>query len=114
MAAYYGGLESPPAPAAVAAADDAGARIAREGIPEQNVPSCSDCHGPGGEPRNPAYPRLAGQYEEYLVLQLELFAGGRRGGSRYAHIMQQVAPRLKPEQMREVARYYASLDESRN
>jgi cytochrome c553 len=109
MAAYYGGLETPLRASAVNAADDPGARIALRGIPEQNVPSCSDCHGPGGDPRNPAYPRLEGQYEEYLVLQLELFASQRRGGSRYAHIMQQVAPRLKPEQMREVARYYASL-----
>ena len=106
---YYGALEPRSSPPVIAAADDPGARIALRGIPEQNVPSCSDCHGPGDGPRNPAYPRLDGQYEEYLVLQLELFARQGRGGSRYAHIMQQVAPRLKPEQMRAVARFYASL-----
>lgn len=105
---YYGGLPSLSASSTAAAGDDAGARIALRGIPEQNVPSCSDCHGPGDGARNPAYPRLEGQYEEYLVLQLELFASQRRGGSRYAHLMQQVAPRLKPEQMRAVARFYAS------
>ena len=109
LANYYGGLEPRTSPPAVAAADDSGARIALRGIPEQNVPSCGDCHGPGDGMRNPAYPRLEGQYENYLVLQLELFASQRRGGSRYAHIMQQVAPRLKPEQMRAVARFYASL-----
>jgi cytochrome c553 len=43
------------------------------------------------------------------VLQLELFAGDRRGGSPYAEIMRRVAMRLKPKQMRAVARYYASL-----
>jgi cytochrome c553 len=109
VSSYYGALEPRSLPAAVAAADNPGARIALRGIPEQNVPSCSDCHGPGDGRRNPAYPRLDGQYENYLVLQLELFASQRRGGSRYAHIMQQVAPRLKPEQMRAVARFYASL-----
>ena len=110
LASYYGGLGSSTASIDVALVDDPGARIALRGIPEQNVPSCSDCHGPADGARNPAYPRLDGQHEEYLVLQLELFASQRRGGSRYAHLMQQVAPRLKPEQMREVARFYASRE----
>lgn len=86
-----------------------GERIASRGIFEQGVPSCSDCHGPGGAPRNAAYPNLAGQYADYLVLQLELFKTQNRGGSPYAHLMNHVATRLNPEQMRDVARYYASL-----
>jgi cytochrome c553 len=108
LANYYGGL-APSANAAPAADTGKGAQIALRGIPEQGVPSCNDCHGPGAETPNPSYPKLAGQYEEYLVAQLQLFAEERRGGTRYAHIMQQVAPRMKPHQMREVARYYASL-----
>jgi cytochrome c553 len=109
LASYYGSLGPHPPSRDLKVANDPGARIAMHGIPEQNVPSCSDCHGPAEGERNPAYPRLDGQYEEYLVLQLELFASQRRGGSRYAHIMQQVAPRLKPEQMRDVARFYARV-----
>jgi cytochrome c553 len=105
-------------PAASDAADDAraraesesGWRIASEGIPNQGIPSCVDCHGPGHAARNAAYPRLAGQYTDYLVLQLELFKEGRRGGSPYAHLMARVAARLTAEQMQSVARYYASLD----
>ena len=34
---------------------------------------------------------------------------GVRGGSRYAHLMEKVAPRLTEEQIRDVADYYASL-----
>lgn len=83
--------------------------IAMEGLPEQGVPSCMDCHGPGDHRHNQAYPNLEGQYADYLVLQLELFQDGRRGGSPYAHLMSHVATRLKPEQMRDVAAYYASL-----
>jgi cytochrome c553 len=86
-----------------------GRDIAMRGIRAQGVPSCADCHGPSPGPRNPAYPRLAGQYADYLVLQLELFERHLRGGSEYAHIMENVASRLQPEQMRSVARYYASL-----
>ena len=65
--------------------------------------------GPGAARRNPLYPLLAGQYAAYLVLQLELFDRGQRGGSAYARLMRPVATRLTPEQMRDVALYYASL-----
>lgn len=86
-----------------------GRRIATRGIPVQGLPSCAECHGPTASERNPAYPLLAGQYAEYLVGQLELFKRQGRGGSSYQHIMVNVASRLKTEQMRDVARYYASL-----
>ncbi len=65
--------------------------------------------GPGSAARNPVYPELAGQYADYLALQLDLFKHARRGGTAYAHIMLQVAAGLTAEQMREVALFYASL-----
>jgi cytochrome c553 len=34
---------------------------------------CSACHGPGGRSRNPLFPTLAAQSEEYLVTQLKAF-----------------------------------------
>jgi cytochrome c553 len=54
------------------------------------------------------YPQLAGQYAEYLALQLRLFKDDRRGGTPYAHIMRMVAARLTLEQIAAVAAYYAS------
>ncbi|MGH8603686.1 MAG: c-type cytochrome, partial [Gammaproteobacteria bacterium] len=48
-------------------------------------------------------------YADYLVLQLQLFKAQQRGGSGYAHIMRRVAAGLSVAQMRDVARYYASL-----
>jgi cytochrome c553 len=86
-----------------------GEEIAAHGLPSEGVPSCMDCHGPGPQRRNPAYPNLAGQYANYLVLQLELFEQDSRGGSAYAPIMRHVATRLSPHEMREVAAYYESL-----
>ena len=91
---------------------DLGRRIAHEGIPEARVPACVECHGPRGRRTKDAYPVLNGQPAEYLVLQLELFKQERRGGSPYAHLMQEVAPRLDPEQMRAVALYFESLGAS--
>lgn len=56
----------------------------------------------------PVYPVLAGQYADYLILQLELFKKEHRGASAYVHLMRPVATRLTPEQMRDVALYYES------
>lgn len=112
LAFYYENLQEPSP--SFAHQDDAaaiarGAAIAQRGIPSQRVPSCVDCHGPGATRRNPAYPLLAGQYADYLVLQLELFKKEQRGGSAYAHLMRPVAANLTSEQIRDVALYYASL-----
>ena len=112
IARHYAGLGEwsvGPASAEAEAARELGERIAREGIPRQRVPACTACHGPGGGPRNPVYPELAGQYADYLALQLTLFKQDVRGGTAYAHIMRTVAGRLTPEQIRAAALYYASL-----
>ena len=112
LALYYSRQTGPslsrPRPE-TAAAIERGQAIAQRGIPDERVPACAACHGPGAARRNPAYPVLAGQYAEYLVLQLQLFHEEKRGGSAYAHLMHPVATRLTPEQMRDVALYYASL-----
>lgn len=110
LARYYAALPAPsPRRAATLAAVERGRRIAHQGVPAKRIPSCADCHGPGATRRNPAYPSLAGQDASYLVLQLELFHNEHRGGSAFAHLMRPVAKRLTPEQMRDVAAYYASL-----
>jgi cytochrome c553 len=119
LALYYGSLQEPsplppPMPQASMSAIESGKAIASRGIPRQRVPACVACHGPGATRRNPIYPILAGQYADYLVLQLELFNKGYRGGSAYAHLMRPVATRLTHEQMRDVALYYASLPAARD
>jgi cytochrome c553 len=109
LADYYAALPRPaPAPDA-SAATGLGADIAQRGLPEHRIPACSACHGPGNVRQNPIYPELAGQYAEYLELQLKLFKQEQRGGTAYAHIMLQIAGRMTEEQMRAVARHYASL-----
>ena len=112
IARYYANLpqllSSNPRPN-VAPAVERGREIAVLGIPSKRVPACASCHGPSSTPRNPIYPNLAGQHAEYLALQLELFKKDIRGGTPYAHIMRSVAARLTPEQIRDVALYYASL-----
>ena len=115
LVSYYTALarlRSVPSEQPIDAAIRRGESIAQRGIPSQRVPACIDCHGPASIPRNEAYPVLNGQYAEYLVLQLTLFKEERRGGSAYAHLMREVAPRLTVEQMRDVASYYEWLGSS--
>lgn len=88
---------------------EVGRAIATTGFADGQRPACASCHGPGARRRNQHYPRLAGQYADYIVLQLSLFKAGRRGGTAYAGIMRKVAEWLTDEQMRAVAEYYASL-----
>lgn len=39
---------------------------------------CASCHGPDGNGPNPIYPRLAGQYPDYLVKVLKDYKSGAR------------------------------------
>jgi len=113
LADFYAGLD-PGGPdgdgSETGRAAERGRIVAHEGLPTLGVPSCADCHGPADHPRNPAYPSLAGQYADYLVLQLELFRARERGGSEFSPLMHHVVDGLGPEQIRDVAAYYASLD----
>lgn len=97
------------APAGEADARARGEDIAQRGIPARGVPACAECHGPSDGPQSDAYPLLAGQYADFLLLQLRMFKARQRGGSPYAHLMHEVAVRLDDEQMRDVAQYYEAL-----
>jgi cytochrome c553 len=108
-AALYFSRQTPRSVPADVVGVEKGAAIAAHGIPSQKVPACRECHGPSPIRKNPAYPLLAAQHRAYLELQFELFQSQRRGGSPYAHLMRPVAAGLTPDQMREVAHYYASL-----
>lgn len=109
LAAYYA---AQPAGPAVAPADpelvERGRRIAHQGVPSRRIPACIECHEPHGHRARPEYPLLAGQPARYLELQLQLFHDGHRGGSPFAHIMEQVAQRLEPEDMPAAAAYFAA------
>ena len=113
---YYSRLPRPAVPSAIAARETSavdrqrGELIATEGIRAQRVPACIECHGPGARRGKPQYPRLAGQPAAYLELQLTLFREDRRGGSDHAHLMKPIATRLKPDQARDVASYFSSLN----
>lgn len=85
-----------------------GEALARQGEPRAGVQPCAACHGAAGEGVPPGLPALAGQAAGYTEAQLLRWRDGvRRNGP--LGVMAHIARRLPPEDLRAVARYYASL-----
>jgi cytochrome c553 len=95
----------------------AGRALYLHGDAAREVPGCVACHGPLGR-GNPAagYPALEAQQSVYVVSQLQSYANGTRYSGPDATtatpnsiIMFDIAKRLTPEQMRDVASYVQGL-----
>jgi cytochrome c553 len=71
---------------------------------------CAACHGPDGNSVNPAWPKLAGQGERYIISQLKAFqqgAAGPRQGANAALMYPMAAP-LREQDMADLAAYFSS------
>ena len=89
-------------------------KIYRGGDSTNGLPACSACHSPTGAgiPKN--YPRVAGQYADYLYGQLRAFKNGERGADpngkdTNGRIMGVIAGKMTDYQMKAVADYMAGL-----
>jgi cytochrome c553 len=72
------------------------------------VPACAGCHGPGGAGIPAQYPRLSGQFAEYIAAQLKLFRDGARSNDPNG-MMRGVAARMSERDIQAVAQYAAGL-----
>ena len=70
---------------------------------EKSAP-CAACHGVDGVSVNPAWPKLAGQGQKYLVNQLQLF----KDNVRVNPLMNAQAANLSEQDMQDIAAYYSS------
>ena len=88
-----------------------GARIFRAGNLETKVPACTGCHSPKGGGNEPAgYPRLGGQYGQYIAKQLREFRAGVRVNDGDAQTMRKVAEHMTDAEIDAVANYIAGLN----
>lgn len=71
---------------------------------EKKSQPCQACHGPDGNGIGPQFPRLAGQYQDYLVQALRAY----KDGNRKNPVMAPFAAPLSPRDMEDLAAYYAS------
>jgi cytochrome c553 len=76
----------------------------------KNLPSCNNCHGPGGAGEPPAIPYLAGQYAHYTAFELQMWRSGFRKSSPEA--MAQVARQLDDQDSAAVAAYFQQVRSS--
>jgi cytochrome c553 len=88
--------------AAPAVAQDIGAEKAKQ--------VCAACHGDDGNGKKefPDYPKLAGQYEDYLYHSLKAYKTGARKNA----IMAGMAQPLSDAEMRALARYFSKQQSS--
>jgi len=71
---------------------------------KQLVATCASCHGEDGNSTVETNPKLAGQYESYLVQALKSY----RDGSRENAIMSGFAGQLSDKDIKALAAYFAS------
>ncbi len=67
---------------------------------------CAACHGADGNSSIPTNPKLAGQYESYIVRALKDY----RSGVRKNAIMSGFAAQLTDKQIDDLAAYFSSQD----
>ena len=111
VAAYFAGLPAgTPSPTAVSRPVDtaAGRRLAERGRWAANIPPCASCHAADGLGVGATSPALAGQSAAYIEAQLVDWSSGARSGDPLG-LMTGIARRLRPEDRKNVAAYYASL-----
>lgn len=109
VARYYSRIELPAGVAPRLGGDlERGKHIAERGDWKSNVPACVSCHGRGGEGVEPGFPALAGQQPDYIFAQLAAWHAGERKNSPQ-FLMDDIAQRMSPEDMRAVADYFGAL-----
>ncbi len=86
-----------------------GGKIHRGEIAIEGAAACSTCHGvDGNETINGTFPRLAGQYPEYLVHALKSYANGTRDNA----VMMPIASALSQKDMEDLSAFYGSQNGS--
>lgn len=112
--------EAPAEPAAEGAEQSEGPVSSSAGLPDGRIDageklastkrkatgqSCIDCHGPDGNaPIDPTYPKLGGQYHDYIAHALQMY----RNGNREHALMSQQAKDLTDQQIADLGVYFGS------
>jgi len=85
-----------------------GEKLWRGGDAGRGIPACSGCHSPNGAGIPAQFPRLAGQYAEYLAAQLKAFRAGERQNDPNK-MMQMIAVKMSDQDIAAVAQFSQGL-----
>ena len=108
LAGYYAGQPLKPAAARDKELAAQGQKLFRGGNLASGVTACAGCHGPAGAGIPHQYPRIAGQYAEYVEAQLKAFRAGSRANDPNG-MMRGVAARMTDREIQAVSEYVAGL-----
>jgi cytochrome c553 len=110
VTAYFAGVNAPflPLKAPDAALVKRGKELAKAGSAERQIPTCDNCHGPGGTGEPPVIPYLAGQYAHYIAFTLQMWRQGFRKNS--PDTMEIIAKKLDDQEVAAVAAYYQQVN----
>jgi cytochrome c553 len=103
LAAFYSAQAEAPKGSVPAPPDDAAKLLTRGG--------CTSCHGADfNKAVDPSYPKLAGQYDDYLFVALKAYkTEGNPKVGRANPIMSGMAKQFSNAELRTIARYIGSL-----
>jgi cytochrome c553 len=72
---------------------------------KKKATTCFACHGADGNAVDAQYPRLAGQYDEYIQQALHEYKDGRRNNA----IMKGMDAALSDQDIEDIAAYFSGL-----
>ena len=108
VAAFYASQKLKPASAKDKELAAVGQKIYRGGVAASAVAACAGCHGPSGAGIPAQYPRISGQFAEYVEAQLKAFRAGSRANDPNG-MMRAVAGRMNDREIQAVSEYVAGL-----
>ncbi|HVP07965.1 MAG TPA: c-type cytochrome [Burkholderiales bacterium] len=108
VAAYFAAQKFKPAAAKDKELAALGQKIYRGGNLATGVAACAGCHGPTGAGMPTQFPRIAGQFSEYVEAQLKAFRSGARANDPNG-MMRGVVARMTDKEIQAVSEYVAGL-----
>ncbi len=88
---------------------ETGSRVYRAGIKEQAIAACTGCHSPTGAGNSLAgFPRLSGQYADYIEQQLLMFQKGERNND-IDSVMRSITERMTAQEIKAVSSYASGV-----
>ncbi len=73
---------------------------------EEKADACISCHGEHGTSDNAQFPKIGGQYADYLLHTLQAYKSGERENP----VMEGQVENLSAQDMADLAAFYASQD----
>jgi len=108
LAAYFASQVQKGATAKNRETIELGQKLFRGGDQAKGLPACAGCHGPTGAGIPAQYPRIGGQYAEYIEAQLKGFREGARANDPNK-MMRMVAIKMTDAEIKAVSDYIAGL-----